>query len=163
MRSALIRTNVRPSPAVGTQTIASSAATMREGIAASPRKKLSECRVLVVEDDPNIAELMQLYLRKEAKSVDTARTASTALEMIRLAKYDIMLLDMILGGTKRGVDIEKEAKKDSPSTIFVFVTGMPQHDFSLLFPSERYPEIVLLKPVQKEELLSLLHQLVEKS
>ena len=52
--------------------------------------------VLIVEDDRNIAELLQLYLEKEGYAVITAEDGGKGLEKFRAIKPDLVLLDVMM-------------------------------------------------------------------
>ncbi len=52
--------------------------------------------VLIVEDDRNIAELLQLYLEKEGYAVTMAHDGGKGLEKFRAIKPDLVLLDVMM-------------------------------------------------------------------
>lgn len=52
--------------------------------------------VLIVEDDKNIAELLQLYLEKEGYAVTIANDGGKGIEKFRAIKPDLVLLDLML-------------------------------------------------------------------
>ncbi len=52
--------------------------------------------VLVVEDDKNIADLLQMYLEKEGYAVTTAADGSQGLAKFRAIKPDLVLLDLMM-------------------------------------------------------------------
>ena len=52
--------------------------------------------VLIVEDDRNIAELLQMYLEKEGYAVTTAGDGGKGLEKFRAIKPDLVLLDVMM-------------------------------------------------------------------
>ena len=52
--------------------------------------------VLTVEDDRNIAELLQMYLEKEGYAVTTAGDGGKGLEKFRAIKPDLVLLDVMM-------------------------------------------------------------------
>ena len=52
--------------------------------------------VLIVEDDRNIAELLQLYLEKEGYAVTIANDGGQGLEKFRAIKPDLVLLDVMM-------------------------------------------------------------------
>ena len=54
--------------------------------------------ILVVDDDPNISRLEQLYLEKENFEVRVADRGDTALEQFRQNPPDLILLDVMLPG-----------------------------------------------------------------
>ena len=52
--------------------------------------------VLIVEDDPNIRELLQLYLEKDGYAVTLAADGGQGLEKFRAIKPDLVLLDVMM-------------------------------------------------------------------
>ena len=52
--------------------------------------------VLIVEDDRNIAELLQMYLEKEGYAVTTAHDGGQGLQKFRSIKPDLVLLDVMM-------------------------------------------------------------------
>ena len=52
--------------------------------------------VLIVEDDPNIAELLQMYLEKEGYAVTTAGDGGQGLAKFRAIQPDLVLLDVMM-------------------------------------------------------------------
>ena len=52
--------------------------------------------VLVVEDERNIAELLQLYLEKEGYAVTIANDGGQGLEKFRAIQPDLVLLDVMM-------------------------------------------------------------------
>ena len=65
--------------------------------------------VLIVEDDRNIAELLQMYLEKEGYAVTVAADGGQGLAKFRAIKPDLVLLDEVWGfdyfGDSRTVDV----------------------------------------------------------
>jgi two-component system OmpR family response regulator/two-component system alkaline phosphatase synthesis response regulator PhoP len=55
-------------------------------------------RVLVVEDEPNIRDLVCLHLRHEGYTCDAEADGSQALERCAAERYDLMVLDVMLPG-----------------------------------------------------------------
>jgi DNA-binding response OmpR family regulator len=55
-------------------------------------------RALVVEDDPDIVELVSLYLTKEGFQVDAIGDGRAALAEVRATPYDLLILDLQLPG-----------------------------------------------------------------
>jgi two-component system response regulator VanR len=73
-------------------------------------------RVLIVEDEPYMAEAIRDGLRLEAIAADIARDGDIALELLRLNEYDIAILDRDIPGPS-GDDIAK--------AIIASGTGIP--------------------------------------
>jgi two-component system NtrC family sensor kinase len=51
-------------------------------------------RILVVDDDPDIADLVTTFLTSEGYEVDAAPNGRAALEMLRRTEYDLIVSDM---------------------------------------------------------------------
>jgi DNA-binding response OmpR family regulator len=68
-------------------------------------------KALVVEDDPDIVELLVHYLRAEGFTVDALGDGTKALERIRLESYDLLVLDLQLPG-KDGLSLCAEVRRD---------------------------------------------------
>ena len=57
-----------------------------------------EKRILVIEDDPGIAEVLALNLPDEGLTVDLAADGETGLEMLYSESYGLLILDLVLPG-----------------------------------------------------------------
>ena len=55
-------------------------------------------KVLIVDDDENIAELISLYLEKEQYDTETAGSGEEALKIVEVYNPDLILLDIMLPG-----------------------------------------------------------------
>ena len=53
-------------------------------------------KVLIVEDDANIAELLHLYLEKEGFETQVAKDGGKGVELFRSFQPDLVLLDLML-------------------------------------------------------------------
>ena len=71
--------------------------------------------ILVVDDDDGIRSLVKKYLNKNKLLVTTAENAEDALEKIKLIKFDLIILDIMMPG-KSGLEFIKENKNklDTP-------------------------------------------------
>ena len=56
-------------------------------------------KILVVDDDTNICELLRLYLTKEGYQVTTANDGEEGLEKFNQLKPDMVLLDVMMPRT----------------------------------------------------------------
>ena len=52
--------------------------------------------ILIVEDDPNISELVQMYLEKEGYNTRIASDGGQGLDLFRQLRPDLVLLDIML-------------------------------------------------------------------
>jgi DNA-binding response OmpR family regulator len=66
-------------------------------------------RILVVEDDPKLAELLARSLREQAYAVDIAADGESALFNAAVAPYDALVLDVTLPG-RSGLEVCRELR-----------------------------------------------------
>jgi two-component system, OmpR family, phosphate regulon response regulator PhoB len=69
-------------------------------------------RILLIEDEPDIAEVLQYNLEKEGFEVETAHRGDTGLEVIRRGAPDLLLLDLMLPGID-GLELTRLLKRDT--------------------------------------------------
>ena len=67
-------------------------------------------KILVVDDEPNIREVVGLYLRREGHTVFPAADGEEALELFRRERPDLVVLDLILGGLELCRRIQSERR-----------------------------------------------------
>ena len=76
---------------------------------------VSKQKILIVDDDENIAELISLYLTKECYETQIAPDGETALDMVDTFNPDLILLDIMLPGIDGyGVCRQIRASKNTP-------------------------------------------------
>jgi two-component system alkaline phosphatase synthesis response regulator PhoP len=68
-------------------------------------------RVLLVEDDPDIVELVEHYLGREGFGVESLADGRAALERVRSGRYDLLVLDLQLPGLD-GLSLCTEVRRD---------------------------------------------------
>jgi len=69
-------------------------------------------RILLIEDEPDIAEVLQYNLEKEGFEVETARRGDSGLEAVRRDTPDLILLDLMLPGLD-GLELTRLLKRDA--------------------------------------------------
>ncbi|HEX6280578.1 MAG TPA: PAS domain S-box protein [Pyrinomonadaceae bacterium] len=65
-----------------------------EAVAVDAGPRLSDMRVLVVDDDPDALELMHMFLKIEGADVVKAKSAKEALELLSAYSYDLLISDL---------------------------------------------------------------------
>jgi len=87
-------------------------------------QKASKARILVVDDEKVIRDLVKLVLADEGHEVDTVDNAADALKKIKSQKYKLILVDIKMPGIS-GVDLYKRIQKIDKSLArkVVFITG----------------------------------------
>jgi len=80
-----------------------------------------EGTILVVDDEANIADLVELYLRREGFRVVQAATGAAAVEAARTHRPRLVILDVGLPDTD-GLDVCRRLRADSPIPV-IFLTA----------------------------------------
>ncbi|HEX9746814.1 MAG TPA: response regulator [Methylomirabilota bacterium] len=112
----------------------------------------SRPRILVVDDESIIAQLIADVLTGEDYDVDTAPDGRAALELIGRRAYDLILSDLRMPELD-GLGLYRELERARPDLArrFVFITGTSEHtDYAGLIADIAVP--VLTKPFDMSEL-----------
>ena len=126
-------------------------------------------RILVLEDDPDIADYMASFLEDEGFTVTSASRCSTALVMMEEFNPDIVLIDALLPG-KSGLEFLVTVRRNPKWSALplVVVTG---NDKLLEDDCQSYlgahegvsgPDGVLGKPVDLDSLRAVIDKLLAK-
>src|SRR5690606_887373 len=81
-----------------------------------------EAHLLVVEDDPNILELLGASLRYAGFEVDTATEGAEAVESIRRHRPDLVVLDVMLPDMD-GFEVARQIRSGGDRTPVLFLTA----------------------------------------
>jgi PAS domain S-box-containing protein len=122
---------------------------------AAPRAK---ARVLVVDDEPEVRDLVRAVLSAESE-VDTAASAAEALEHLQgPAAYDLVLCDLMMPETS-GADLCRRLESERPDAArrIVFMTGGAVSENLDAYLAES-PRPVLDKPFTPDELKEFVRQ-----
>ncbi|MBI3507560.1 MAG: response regulator [Proteobacteria bacterium] len=79
-------------------------------------------RVLVVDDEPDLAELMLRILREDGADARATSDPHAALELLSRETFDLVVTDIDMGAV-RGTRLFEESRKLARPPAFVFVTG----------------------------------------
>jgi two-component system OmpR family response regulator len=82
----------------------------------------SPARVLVVDDEPSLAELLARVLRYEGWEVETAATGTTAIDIARTFAPDAVVLDVMLPDID-GLHVLTALRADNPNVCVLFLTA----------------------------------------
>ena len=118
--------------------------------------------ILVVDDNPEIREIIQVLLGGEGYLVETAGNGVKALEMLENREYDLIILDIMMPGMD-GPEVFRRMQEDERTQgipVF-FMTAVTDRD-RVLECMEMNPEEYLVKPVSSSKLLKKLSDLFEK-
>ncbi len=93
-------------------------------------------KVLVVDDEAPVRALFDDLLKKEECTVKSVPSGEEALELINKEDFDVVLLDIKLGGMS-GLEALKKIKDTKPKIIVIMITGFG-YDEGLIAKSKEF-------------------------
>jgi len=89
---------------------------------APQRGRDTAMRILVVEDESRLADLLRRGLTEEGHAVDVAATGEEALDWVEAALHDAIVLDVMLPGIS-GLDVCRQVRRGRRSTPILLLTA----------------------------------------
>ena len=117
-------------------------------------------KVLIVEDDNNIAELLHLYLEKEGFETQVARDGSKGVELYRSFQPDLVLLDIMLPIMDGWTVLKKIREGDKTPVIMLTAKGETEDKVSGL---EMGADDYITKPFEMKEVLARIHAVLRRT
>ena len=117
--------------------------------------------IVLVEDDPNIADLVDLYLTNEGHRVYQATAGARALEVCSLRKPDLVILDIGLAGEMDGFDVCRSLRTDSNVPIIMLTARHDEIDRVVGF--ELGADDYVVKPFSPRELMGRVRAILRRS
>ena len=115
--------------------------------------------ILAVDDDDRIRFLVKQFLEKNGFIVTTAKNSEDAKDKLKIIKFDILVLDIMMPG-ESGLSLTKEIKKNSKTPIILLTAKGDTEDRikGLEFGADDY----LAKPFAPKELLLRIQNILNK-
>lgn len=117
-------------------------------------------KVLIVDDDKNICDLLRLYLEKEGYSVILSHDGEEAVVKFNALKPDIVLLDVMLPGLD-GWQVCREIRKKS--NIPILMITAKSDTFDKVLGLELGADDYIVKPFDAKELLARIKAVLRRS
>lgn len=92
--------------------------------------KKQKKRVLVVDDEENIRQILKEYLNEFGYDVVCAVNGQEALQIYKNGYFDVTLSDLVMRPMD-GLELLSEIKKVDPDAIFIMITGYPSIESAL--------------------------------
>lgn len=120
-------------------------------------------KILIVDDEPDILEIIEFHLRKEHFEVYKAKDGNEAIEKAKLIRPDLIVLDMMMPH-RNGLEV-CEILKAQPifkDTLILFLTAVSddQHEINGL---EMGADDYVNKPIKPKVLISRINALLRRS
>ena len=116
--------------------------------------------VLIVEDDKNIAELLQMYLEKEGYAVTVAHDGGQGLSKFRAIRPDIVLLDVMMP-VMDGWTVCKSIRAESQTPV-IMLTAKSETDDKVAGLKSGADDYIT-KPFEMKEVLARMEAVLRRS
>ena len=126
----------------------------------SHKIKIQTAKVLVVDDEPEITEIVETFLTESGYTVAVENSPTNAVNKAREFKPDVILLDIMMPH-KDGYDVCQELKHDSElaGTPVIFLTGKDRTD-DMGRSFKAGGDMFIKKPFSCERLLEIVNIVV---
>ncbi|MHC4293390.1 MAG: response regulator, partial [Planctomycetota bacterium] len=135
------------------------------------RKKIMEqAKILIVDDDPDITEVMKLVLENEGYSLATAENSEEALDSVKSDKPNLIILDVMMNTAREGFIFSRELKssddcKNIPILMVSAVKEKTGIDFKGIAGDDTWLPVdeFLDKPIKPDVLITKVRELLSNS
>ncbi|MDE3112862.1 MAG: response regulator, partial [Chloroflexota bacterium] len=117
-------------------------------------------KILVADDEENVAITIRAILQMDRHDVDVAYTAEDAIERLRSTDYDVVLTDLRLGDLS-GQDVLAALRRHRPRSVGVMLTGYASLESAIGALREGAYDY-LIKPSDPDELRATVARAIER-
>lgn len=118
-------------------------------------------KILIVDDDPNICELLRLYVEKEGYSVVIANDGRQALDMFASENPDLILLDLMLPLID-GKDVCRQIRAQGSQCPIIMITAKGE-TFDKVLGFELGADDYVVKPFEAKEVIARIKAVLRRS
>lgn len=118
-------------------------------------------RLLLLDDDPSMQRLVVALLKREGYRIEVVSGGAQAIEKVKLASYDALVLD-VMTPTEGGLTVIKHLREADPGMLkrVVLLTASPQ---SVLHAVEGDVFDIVRKPFEPAILVSTIRRAVNQT
>jgi DNA-binding response OmpR family regulator len=121
---------------------------------------MNEGRILVVEDEPSIAEVISLYLRRAGYQVTMADDGQAALDALSIEMPDLVVLDLMLPKVD-GLEVTRWLREQSETPIIMLTARREEWD--RIAGLEMGADDYVVKPFSPQELVSRVRAVLRRT
>jgi two-component system OmpR family response regulator len=119
--------------------------------------------ILIVEDEAEIAQLIQLYLEKEGFTCRTCRDGMTALQMFQEYKPDLIILDLMIPGLD-GLEVcARIRQKPGTKDPFILMVTAKGEEIDRIIGLSTGADDYMVKPFSPKELVARVRALLRRT
>ena len=117
-------------------------------------------KILVVDDEPSIRDLLKKIFSREGYSVTVAEDGETALQLLKKELFPVIFVDLQMPGIS-GLELCQQIRKDFPLSFMYAMTGFVSM-FALTECREAGFDDYFIKPVKRDLFLKTVREAFEK-
>jgi len=117
----------------------------------SEKEPLKREKILIVDDDEAIRNLLRRILEREGYTSELAMDAEEAIEFLKKQKFDLVISDVVMPG-KSGIQLLEEIKANYPNISTLMISGNSTQKTAESIISKG-ASAFLLKPFQKKQVV----------
>ena len=133
---------------------------------------MPKAKILVVDDDPDIALATRLFLENAGYEVIEARNSADALQLIRNESVDLIVLDVMMDSPTEGFQMSLTLRSPDPQSEYkqyasipiIMLTSIHSTTPVRFEPDSDYlpVDLFLEKPINPDELIPAVKKLINK-
>lgn len=112
---------------------------------------MAQRKILIIEDDANIRELLKIYLEREGYEITTADTGDSGIKAFKRENPDLVLLDIMLPETD-GFSVCRQIRESSRTPIIMLTAK--SETFDKIMGLELGADDYIVKPFEMREVLA---------
>lgn len=120
----------------------------------------TKAQILIIEDEPAIAELVALTIRDIDANIEKTFSAEQAIFLLQNKSYDLILADWMLPGLQ-GIDLVKAVKNKNPDQMILMITAKADPD-SIVMGLEAGADDYVSKPFDPRILAARVKNLLRR-
>lgn len=122
---------------------------------------MESTHTLIVDDEPSIRFFLEKALQRSGHTVETASSGEEALERLKDMSFDLVMLDLKLGGRIDGLRVLEAVRWRWPETVVVILTAHGSLESAMAAIREGV-DGYLLKPVEAAEVRQAVEEALER-
>jgi DNA-binding response OmpR family regulator len=120
-------------------------------------------RVLIVDDEPDIRDLLAYHLEREGYLVSRSRTGADALRQVKLSPPDLVLLDLMLPEVN-GLEVCRRLRQDpATSSLPIVMLTAKREELDRVLGLELGADDYIVKPFSPKEVVARVRAVLRRS
>jgi DNA-binding response OmpR family regulator len=119
-----------------------------------------EIKILIVDDDKVVADILKDLTSEKERSVDVCYDGLSAIENIQRNVYEIIIVDLVMPRLD-GIEVLRYAKKVNPGVIVIIITGYASLETAIMAVKEGAYDYIR-KPCKLEEIRISVDNAIDK-